>query len=298
MSNKPVRIVVTGRKGQVARALEERNVARDDVELVHAARPDFDMAMPEGLAEKIAALAPDIVVNAAAYTAVDQAESEPDLAMTINATAAGEVARGAHMAGAPVIQISTDYVFDGTLGRPYRETDPVAPLGVYGRSKLAGEQAVAEANPDHIVMRTSWVYSPFGNNFVQTMLRLAETKDEIGVVSDQIGNPTSAYVIADGILAVAKQLTAQNAGDVSGLYHLAGAGSASWFDFAQAAFSFAAEAGAKTPRVRAISTADYPTVARRPADSRLNTALFETTFGYSPQEWRQSLAEVLKRFDI
>lgn len=293
MPDKPLRIVVTGREGQVARALAERCADCADIELIHAARPDFDMANPEGLAEKIAARAPDIVVNAAAYTAVDQAESEPDLAMTINAVAAGEVARGARLAGAPVIQISTDYVFDGTLGRPYRETDPVSPLGVYGRTKLAGEKAVAATNPCHVILRTSWVYSPFGKNFVRTMLRLAETRDEIGVVVDQIGNPTSAFVIADGIVAAAKRLTSQNADGVSGVYHLAGTGSASWFEFAQTIFSLSAKAWTKTPEVKALTTAEYPTAARRPADSRLDSAHFQTTFGYRPQEWHKSLAEAL-----
>ena len=295
MPDKPLRIVVTGREGQVARALAERCAERVDIELIHAARPDFDMSQPEGLAEKIAALAPDIVVNAAAYTAVDQAESEPDLAMTINATAAGEVARGARLAGAPIIQISTDYVFDGTLGRPYRETDPVSPLGVYGRTKLAGEQAVAEANPDHIILRTSWVYSPFGKNFVKTMLRLAETKDEIDVVSDQIGNTTSAYVIGDGILDVADWLTLRTVKANSGVYHLAGAGSASWFEFAETIFSIAAKAGVKAPDVKAITSAEYPVPAVRPEDSRLNISQFSNAFSFDPPAWQGSLKDVVKR---
>jgi len=297
MPDKPLRIVVTGREGQVARALAERWATCDDVELIHAARPDFDMSKPEGLAEKIAALAPDIVVNAAAYTAVDQAESEPELALTVNAVAAGEIARGAYFAGAPVIQISTDYVFDGTLGRPYSETDSVSPLGVYGRTKLAGERAVAAANPDHIILRTSWVYSPFGKNFVKTMLRLAETREELSVVSDQTGNPTSAFVIADGILAVARKINSVGSDRVSGIYHLAGSGSTNWFEFAQAIFDLARQTGKKTPRVNAITTADYPTPARRPADSRLNTTLFESIFDYHPSNWRQSLADIVSELN-
>jgi dTDP-4-dehydrorhamnose reductase len=293
MPDKPIRMVVTGREGQVARALAERCAERGDIKLIHAARPDFDMSKPEGLAEKIAELAPDIVVNAAAYTAVDQAESEPDLAMTINATAAGEVARGARLAGAPIIQISTDYVFDGTLDRPYRETDPVSPLGVYGRTKLAGEQAVAEANPDHIILRTSWVYSPFGKNFVKTMLRLAETKEEIGVVSDQIGNPTSAFVIADGILTVAYCLTKGGAGQVSGIYHFAGADSASWFEFAKGIFDIVGQCGVKKPKIIRINTRDYPTPAKRPANSQLNTGLFVSVFAFQPNGWRSSIAATI-----
>ncbi|MAS03689.1 MAG: dTDP-4-dehydrorhamnose reductase [Ahrensia sp.] len=290
-----MRIVVTGREGQVARALAECCATRDDIDLVHAARPDFDMTRPETIASQIAFLRPDIVVNAAAYTAVDQAESEPNLAMTINAIAAGEVARGARLRGVPVIQISTDYVFDGTLGRPYRETDPVSPLGVYGRTKLAGEKAVAEANPDHVILRTSWVYSPFGKNFVKTMLRLAETKDEIGVVSDQVGNPTSAFVIAEGVLSVIAGLIFRDRAAFSGAYHLAGQGSASWYDVACAIFDSAGPHLDKVPVVKPITTADYPTPAKRPADSRLDTTRFEADFGYQAPDWRMSLSDVLAR---
>ena len=295
MPDKPLRIVVTGREGQVARALAERCAVRADMELIHAARPDFDMAKPEGLAEKIAALAPDIVVNAAAYTAVDQAESEPDLAMTINATAAGEVARGARLAGAPIIQISTDYVFDGTLGRPYRETDPVSPLGVYGRTKLAGERAVAEANPDHIILRTSWVYSPWGKNFVKTMLRLAETRDEIGVVWDQIGNPTSAFVIADGISAVCTYSGTHGVDSIAGIFHLTGSGSASWFKFARAVFEARKMGVERAPLIKPIATADYRTKARRPAFSVLDTTKFNKALNFVAPDWRISLKSTLER---
>lgn len=286
-----MRIVVTGRDGQVASALAERVAATTGHDLVHAARPDFDLEAPDTLAEAVAALEPDLVVNAAAYTAVDKAESEPERAMAVNAAAAGEIARGARLAGAPIVQLSTDYVFDGALDRPYREDDPVAPLGAYGRSKLAGEIAVRDANANHVILRTAWVYSPFGANFVKTMLRLAETRDEIGVVSDQHGNPTSAFDIADAILAVAGKLGSAN----SGTYHLAGTGPATWHEFAQAIFEIAGPHLPKTPRVNAITTADYPTPAPRPANSRLDTALFERTFGYRAPEWRTSLRETIER---
>ena len=292
---KLIRIVVTGREGQVARALAERCAGRKDIELVHAARPQFDFEKPETLTGAIAALKPDIVVNAAAYTAVDKAESEPDRAMTVNAVAAGEVARGAALADAPVIQISTDYVFDGTLDRPWREDDPVSPLGVYGRSKLAGEEAVAKANPRHVILRTAWVYSPFGANFVKAMLRLAETRDELGVVDDQLGNPTSAFDIADAVLAVVDKLMDGKAGDPCGTYHFAGTGSASWCGFARAIFDIAGPRLAKVPAVNAITTADYPTPARRPANSRLDTGLFEATFAYKAPAWRDSLSKTLER---
>ena len=245
--------------------------------------------------KKIAALAPDVVVNAAAFTAVDQAESDPARAMTVNAEAAGEVARGAGLTDAPVIQISTDYVYDGGLDRPWLETDPVNPLGAYGRSKLAGEGAVAAANSRHVILRTAWVYSPFGNNFVKTMLRLAATRDEIGVVADQVGSPTSAFVIAEGILAVARMLMSDRAGEVYGIYHLAGTGSASWHEFASAIFNSARLRLPRTPAVRAITTADYPTPAQRPANSSLATDSFAHVFGYRAPHWRVSLDATLDR---
>ena len=293
---KPLRIVVTGREGQVARALAERGKTGSVHEIIHAARPAFDMEKPENLAATITALEPDLVINAAAYTAVDKAEQEAERAMAVNAAAAGEIARGARDAGAPVIQISTDYVFDGSLDRPYREDDDVSPLGVYGRTKLAGEIAAADANPCHVILRTAWVYSPFGRNFVKTMLGLAETKSEIGVVADQMGNPTSAFVVADAALAVA-DLFAQKSDSVvlTGTYHVAGNGAANWHEFARAIFEIAAPKLPSVPDVRAITTADYPTPARRPANSRLDTTLFEQHFGYRPPDWRVSLKETLER---
>lgn len=288
-----LRIVVTGRHGQVARALAERCGARADWEIVQAARPEFDLEKPNTLAAKIAALEPDVVVNAAAYTAVDQAESQPELAMTINAEAAGEVARGAAHAGAPVIHLSTDFVFDGALDRPYREDDAANPLGVYGRTKLAGEHAVSSANPRHVILRTAWVYSPYGKNFVKTMLRLAETRDQLGVVDDQIGNPTSAFDIADAISAVVDKLVFSDAEIEKGIYHFAGTGSATWCEFARAVFEIAGPKLPRVPTVEAIATAAYPTPARRPANSRLDTARFEAAFACKAPPWRDSLAETL-----
>jgi len=265
-------------------------------ELAHIQNRDtLTMTVTATLAGAIAALEPDLVVNAAAYTAVDKAESEPQKAMTVNGEAAGAVAAGARKAGAPVIQISTDYVFDGALDRPWREDDAVAPLGAYGRSKLAGEEAVAAANPHHVVLRTAWVYSPFGGNFVKTMLRLAETHDELDVVADQTGNPTSAFVVADAVLSVAGRLSVAPADDVFGTYHVAAAGTASWCDFARAIFEIAGPDLPRVPKVNAITTAQYPTPARRPANSRLDTARFERTFGYHPPQWRVSLEETLAR---
>ncbi|RUV09947.1 dTDP-4-dehydrorhamnose reductase, partial [Mesorhizobium sp. M7A.T.Ca.TU.009.01.3.1] len=194
-----MRLVVTGRDGQVAASLLEAGQAAAGVEVIAIGRPQLDLARPDTVIEAIAAAKPDIVVSAAAYTAVDQAEDEPDLAFAVNAAGAGEVAQAASRLGVPVIHLSTDYVFDGTKDAAYVETDATAPRSVYGASKLAGEQAVASANPRHLILRTAWVYSPFGKNFVKTMLRLAADRDEIAVVADQWGNPTSALDIADAI---------------------------------------------------------------------------------------------------
>jgi dTDP-4-dehydrorhamnose reductase len=204
---KPLRLVVTGSRGQVVRALAERGPLRK-VEIVAIGLPQFDLSKPASIGPALEAARPDVVVSAAAYTAVDLAETNADEAFAINADGAGEVAHAAAKLGAPIVHLSTDYIFDGTLDRPYLEDDPTSPIGVYGRSKLAGEQAVAAANADHAILRTAWVYSPFGKNFVRTMLNLAATRTEITVVADQHGTPTSAHDIADGVIKVATDLKA------------------------------------------------------------------------------------------
>ncbi|MGL4406038.1 MAG: dTDP-4-dehydrorhamnose reductase, partial [Notoacmeibacter sp.] len=220
-----MRILVTGKQGQVVQALLQRG-HEIGVEVQTVGRPEMDMADPaqtfSAVQAAIAAHQPDIIVNAAAYTAVDQAEDEPELAFAINGASAGAVARAAAQASLPVIQISTDYVFDGTKDSPYVETDTTNPQGVYGASKLAGEEAVRAANPQHLIFRTAWVNSPFGKNFVITMLKLAETRDEVRVVADQIGNPTSAFEIVDGILAAARRFEMDPANMQWGTYHLVG----------------------------------------------------------------------------
>ena len=197
-----MRLVVTGRHGQVAKAL----LQLDGVEVVPLARPEFDLERPETLGERILAARPDVVVSAAAYTAVDLAEREPERARAINATAPGVLAAAAEAAGAPIVHLSTDYVFDGLKPSPYVETDATGPVTVYGATKLAGEQAVAAANPRHAILRTAWVYAPEGKNFVRTMLRLAQTREEVGVVADQFGCPSYAPDIAQGVLRVARAL--------------------------------------------------------------------------------------------
>jgi dTDP-4-dehydrorhamnose reductase len=197
---------------------------------------------------------------------------------------------------APVIQISTDYVFDGTASRPYREDDATGPLGVYGASKLLGEEAVADSNPDHAILRTAWIYSPFGKNFVKTMLRLAADRDEIGVVADQVGSPTGALDIADGVLAVARNLLERpQERALRGVFHMAGGGFASWAEFAREIFSVSARLGGPAARVRPIGTADYPTPARRPANSRLDCAKLAAIHGVALPPWQTSLETCIRR---
>ncbi|MET1111543.1 MAG: dTDP-4-dehydrorhamnose reductase [Allosphingosinicella sp.] len=288
-----MRVLVTGREGQLARSLAERARAVPGLTLETVGRPDLDLERPDSIAAAIAAAAPDVVVNAAAYTAVDQAEDEPDRAFRINAAAAGEVAAAARRAGARIVQISTDYVYDGAGAGAYAESAPTRPLGIYGRSKLEGEQRVAEANPDHVVLRTAWVYSPYGRNFVKTMLGAAAQRDELAVVADQRGNPTAAGDIADGIFALVAAWRDRPGLGLGGAYHLAGTGEASWFDFAAAIFEEAARHGLPTAMVKPIRTADWPTRAARPANSVLDSGRFAADFGYRAPPWRQSTAAVV-----
>ncbi|HYA73818.1 MAG TPA: dTDP-4-dehydrorhamnose reductase [Roseiarcus sp.] len=290
-----MRLLVTGTQGQVARAMIER-AAATGVAVETLGRPAYDLLEPSGIAQAIGAACADVVVNAAAYTAVDKAESEPDLAMRVNRDGAGAIAQAAAKRGLPVIQLSTDYVFDGTLERPYREDDPVAPINVYGGAKLAGERAVAAANPAHVVLRTAWVYSPFGANFVKTMLRLGETRAAVNVVADQWGSPTSALDIADAVLAIARRLrAAPRDPSLYGVFHLVGSGEATWADFAKAIFSEAERYGRKPVGVVPIATSDYPTLARRPANSRLDTAKLQGIYGIRLPDWRASLAPCVAR---
>jgi dTDP-4-dehydrorhamnose reductase len=205
------------------------------------------------------------------------------------------VAEAAARLGVPVIHLSTDYVFDGTKDGAYVETDPTAPLGVYGASKLAGEEAVATANPRHLILRTAWVYSPFGNNFVKTMLRLAASRDEISVVADQWGNPTSALDIAEAILHAAARLQTDRNFAAFGVYHLAGGGETNWSGFARHILDTSRAFGGPHASVRDIATSDYPTKARRPANSRLSSAKFAGVFGWQAPGWRVSAESVVRR---
>ncbi|WHS32607.1 MULTISPECIES: dTDP-4-dehydrorhamnose reductase [Brucella/Ochrobactrum group] len=290
-----MKMVVTGREGQVVQSLLEKAAQHPDLEVIALGRPELDLADPATIRKAIVNAKPDVVVSAAAYTAVDQAEDEPEIALAVNAAGAAAVAESAKACGAPVIHLSTDYVFAGNSDRPYVETDPTGPRSVYGSSKLEGERLVAAANPQHIILRTAWVYSPFGKNFVKTMLRLAETRDGLSVVSDQWGNPTSALDIAEAIIRVADHLAAKQDFADYGVYHLAGTGDINWSGFARGIFVESAKHGGPTAEVTDIATAAYPTKAARPANSRLSTEKFTTTFGWSMPHWQASLAEVVAR---
>ncbi|MEO0983318.1 MAG: dTDP-4-dehydrorhamnose reductase [Pseudomonadota bacterium] len=285
-----MKILVAGSTGQVARALVERAAAHS-CDVAAIGRPELDLAEPSTLSAAIKTVAPDIVINAAAYTAVDQAETEPEAAAAINTAGPAALAAATRSAGAPLLHISTDYVYDGASDRPYREDNPTAPLGVYGRTKLVGDEAVLAAGG--YVFRTAWVYSPFGKNFVKTMLRLAETRDEVGVVYDQIGNPTSALDIADGLLTAAAKIRAD--APPAGVYHLAATGHTSWAGVAETVFDESRRADGPVAAVKRITTAEYPTPTKRPANSRLDTSKLERAFGVVLPAWEPSLRACVSR---
>jgi dTDP-4-dehydrorhamnose reductase len=288
-----MRLAVTGLHGQVVSAMIER--APRGVELIALGRPRLDLTVRDAVLAALRAARCDVIVNAAAYTEVDKAESEPEAAMRVNGDGAGYVAEIAAELRAPLIHLSTDYVFDGALGRPYREDDATAPTGAYGRSKLAGERRIAAIHPDHAILRTSWIYSPFGANFVTTMLRQGETRPEARVVADQRGNPTYALDIADAVFAVAERLRADPSPALRGIFHLAGGGEATWAEFAGAIFVEAAAHGRAPVAVKPIATADYPTAARRPANSRLDSSKFAAAFGLTLPPWRDSTRRCVAR---
>jgi dTDP-4-dehydrorhamnose reductase len=291
-----IRMAVTGLQGQVVMSLIEQAKMRDGVAVIALGRPELDLTDAASIDRALTAAKPDIIVSAAAYTAVDRAESEQDLAMAVNGVAPGLIAATARRLGVPVIHLSTDYVFDGAKVEPYREEDAVNPLGAYGRSKLAGERAVQQATADHAILRTAWVYSPFGANFVKTMLRLAVDRDELNVVADQQGSPTNALDIADAVIAVAGQmLTHPGNPDKRGIFHLSGTGYIDWAGFAEAIFAASAAWDGPHALVNRITTSEYPTAAPRPTNSRLNTDKLGQRFGILMPDWRISLPPVVQR---
>ncbi|MBP1862293.1 dTDP-4-dehydrorhamnose reductase [Rhizobium herbae] len=286
-----MKILVTGKNGQVVTSLVEAAAYMDDIELIAVGRPDFDLADPPSVRQTILAVKPEIVVSAAAYTAVDRAEDERNLAYAVNVTGAAAVAEAAAVLRVPIIHLSTDYVFSGTDPYPYLEDDEAEPKTVYGYTKLRSERAVASVNPRHIILRTSWVYSPFGANFVRTMLRIAAERDSIGVVSDQWGNPTSALDLAAAILLVATH----PARHYSGIYHLAGTGETNWSGFARHIFDVSRALGGPFADVEDIRSSDYRTRAKRPANSCLSTDKFERVFGWRAPSWQASVETVVRR---
>jgi dTDP-4-dehydrorhamnose reductase len=281
-------ILVTGGSGQVGGAIVRLAGAR---EVAAPGRAALDLSDPQAIAHAVASRDWAAVVNCAAYTAVDRAEGDVVAAWQANALAPAALAAATAAAGIPLIQLSTDYVFDGAKPSPYVEADPVAPLGVYGASKEGGEQAVRTANPRHIILRTAWVVSAQGANFVKTMLRLGAERDELRIVADQRGCPTGAEDIARAVLAILDRLDGDD--PAYGTYHFVNAGEASWADLAEAVFARAGINGRRQPRITRIATADYPTPAARPANSRLDTARLSATFGIVPRDWRTMIDEVV-----
>lgn len=286
---------MTGNSGQLVRALVEVG-PRCGIEVVAVGRPQLDLARADTIESAIVSASPQLVINAAAYTAVDHAESEPELANAINAMGAAVIARTCSRLDIPVIQISTDYVFDGGSMLPYSETDVAVPQSAYGVSKLEGEKRVAAACPKHIILRTAWVYSAWGRNFVKTMLRLAEARSSIDVVNDQVGSPTYAVHLAEASLAIVSRLS----GDIWnrdpwGLYHATGTGEATWCAFAREIFRCSAEFGGPVAEVRPITTGEFPTRARRPANSRLSSNKLEAVFGVRLPEWLVGTRECVGR---
>lgn len=292
---KPLRMLVTGREGQVVSALVELGWQQDEFDVLALGRPDLDLADKHSIDGAITARQPDIIVSAAAYTAVDQAETDKASAHAVNGIAPGEIGRVASRLGIPVIHLSTDYVFDGTKTSPYQETDLTNPLGVYGSSKLEGEHALAAATDNHVILRTAWVYSPFGRNFLKTMLNVAGTRDRLSVVDDQHGNPTSAVDIADAIVVVAHNLLQDQASALRGTFHLSGQGAASWADFAAGIFERSRLLGGPSAELARITSADYLTAAKRPANSRLDTTKLTSVHGVTLPPWQSSMETVVSR---
>lgn len=295
-----MKILLLGGNGQVGHELRRSLAPLADVVVTtrSGALPGggaceaLDLDAPDTFAELVDRVAPDVVVNATAHTAVDRAEDEPDLAFRANAQAPAELARLCAARGATFVHYSTDYVFDGSGQSPYREDQPTAPLGVYGASKLAGEQAIQASGADHLILRTAWVYGTRGSNFLRTMLRVGAEREELRVVADQRGCPTPAWLIADTTARILRQGLR-----TSGIRHLVAGGETTWHGFAEAIFEEAQARGllARVPRVVPIATADYPTRARRPAYSVLDTTALRAEYGLDLPSWRAALAETFER---
>lgn len=289
-----MRILVTGKEGQVDTSLQVLG-EQLGLEIIRIGLPEIDLSQPETLEGPVREARPDVIISSAAYTAVDKAETEADLAQKINGDAPGELARLAKELNIPILHLSTDYVFAGDKDGVYDENDVPAPVSVYGKTKLSGEQQIAAQTDNHVILRTAWVYSPYGNNFVKTMLRLGETRDQLNVVADQHGCPTYAPEIARALLAIAQQVANDIDPTLRGTFHLTGQGETTWAEFAEAIFEGSASRGGKSVKVNPISTSDYPTPAKRPANSRLSGAKLDQTYGLLLDQWRISLDSCLDR---
>lgn len=286
--------LITGANGQVGSCLTRR--LQDQADVLALDRQGLDIGNRDAVFQTVAEFRPDVIINAAAHTAVDRAESEEAAAQAINVDGAKYLAEAASDIGAVILHISTDYVFNGQGETPYREDDPTDPQSVYGKTKQAGETAVQSANPRSVILRTSWVFGEQGNNFVKTMLRLGTQREELGVVADQFGAPTYAGDIADALIEIAKQILAGKE-NAFGIYHFSGQPYISWHGFAEAIFRQAVlqKMMPKAPLVKPITTSDYPTPAKRPANSRLDLNKIRQTFGIAPSDWQQAL-ENLKAY--
>ena len=289
-----MKILVTGAGGQLGQELLAQG-RKSEFELVATDLPELDIADAKDVGSAIARIEPGLVINAAAYTQVDKAESQPSLAYRVNTEGAATLAGACRSAGIALIHISTDYVFDGEKNAPYTESDPVAPAGIYARSKADGEERVRSLLIEHIILRTSWLYGVFGHNFVKTMLQFGRESKVANIVNDQFGSPTSAADLAQAILKIASDIH-RNSAVVWGTYHYCGKGITSWHEFAEKIFSLAEPYHLfKRPVVRAITTDQYPTLAKRPRFSALDCSLIHQHFGISTRPWPESLAAVIHR---
>lgn len=286
------RILITGGSGQVGHCLKAQLEGCAELSVPDSSA--LNIADRRSVRQAVETFRPDYIINAAAYTAVDKAENDAERAFAVNRDGARHLAEAAEAAGAVMLHISTDYVFDGAGGAPYDEAAPTAPQNIYGASKLAGEQAVLAACRRAVVMRTSWVFGANGQNFVKTMLRLGRERDSLGIVADQYGAPTAAADIAAALITIVRRHTPEQLAERAGIYHYCGSPYASWFEFAETIFAEAAAQGvlAKIPAVKPIATADYPTPAKRPADSRLDCGKIRTVFGIGPCDWHSALSDL------
>lgn len=293
-----LKYLITGAKGQVGSLLVQQLSHENDIEVIGFDKEQLDIRDKLAVSEKVNQIKPDIIINAAAYTAVDRAETEIVLAENINIEGPRNLAEIANTLNIPILHISTDYVFEGNGNQPYTEDDTVNPQNIYGKTKLLGEIAVQKANPKSIILRTSWVFGEYGNNFVKTMLRLAKVKSELSIVSDQYGGPTYAGDIAKALITIADSILTKN-NQHFGIYHFSGMPYVSWFEFTQNIFEQAKlqKLLQNVPHLYAITTADYPTPAKRPKNSRLDLSKIEKIFAIAPSDWRKALLNLRDYID-